>query len=236
MFQGIFNFWRHKMKKAIAISLKLFLAAIVGIALCIPVAQAGGRGNNGAGSLEFNVPLIYTATTTIDGSGATAGATATIYDALNMGFGMGYNFTDNFQMNGQFTWAYRNYATKGGANQNYNGSLNTSSLQLNAVYYFMSGDFTPFVTGGFGTTYVDTGIPDGTGSGGCYYDPWWGYVCYNDTKSSSNISYGAGIGARMDVSRGFAIEGSLNRNYIDANNASTKPSFDSVKFNFIFRM
>jgi len=231
------------MKKAIAISSRLFLAAIAGLALYVPVAEAGGRGNNGAGSLEFNVPLIYTATTTIDGTGATAGASATIYDTLNMGFGMGYNFTDNFQINGQFAWAYRNYATKNapgsaGGTTNSNGSLNTSSLQLNAVYYFMSGDFTPFVTAGFGTTYIDTGIPTTTppASGGCYYDPWWGYVCYNDTKSSSNISYGAGLGARMDVSRGFAIEGSLNRNYIDVNQASSKPAIDQVKFNFIFRM
>jgi opacity protein-like surface antigen len=155
---------------------------------------------------------------------------------------MGYNFTDNFQINGQFAWAYRNYSTKGAPTggtpsvTNSSGTLNTSSLQVNAVYYFMPGDFTPFVTAGFGTTYVDTGIPTGTGSTGCYYDPWWGYVCYNDTKSSSNISYGAGLGARMDVSRGFAIEGSVNRNYIDANNASSKPAFDTVKFNFIFRM
>lgn len=224
------------MNKTIALSLKLFLAAIAGLALCIPAAQAGGRGNNGAGSLEFNVPLVYTATTTINGSGSSAGTSATVYDALNSGFGMGYNINDNFQINGQFSWAYRNYSTQSATSKSSN-TLSTSSLQLNAVYYFMAGDFTPFVTGGFGTTYVDTNIPDGSsGGGGCYYDPWWGYVCYNDTKSSSNISYNVGVGARMDVSRGFAIEGSLNRGYIDASQYSSKPSFDSVKFNFIFRM
>ena len=223
------------MKKTIAISLKLFLVAIAGLSLYAPVAEAGGRGNNGAGSLEFNVPIVYTTTTTIDGSGSTAGSSMTIYDQLNSGFGLGYNINDNFQINGQFAWAYRNYSTQGGANQ-YSGSLNTSSLAMNAVYYFMAGDFTPFVSAGFGSTFIDTGIPDGSGTGGCYYDPWWGYVCYEDTKSSSNITYGMGIGARMDISRGFAIEGSLNRNYIDANQASSNPTLDTVRFNFIFRM
>jgi opacity protein-like surface antigen len=233
MLQGIFNFWRRKMKKTIAISLKLFMAAIAGLALYAPVAEAGDRGRNGAGSLEFNVPIVYTATTTFDSNGASA----TIYDQLNSGFGLGYNINDNFQVNGQFSWAYRNYSTESGTAIKSSGSLNTSSLAMNAVYYFMEGDFTPFITAGFGSTFIDTNIPDNSGTGGgCYYDPWWGYVCYEDTKSSSNISYGLGIGARMDVSRGFAIEGSVNRNYIDANQASTKPTFDTVRFNFIFRM
>ena len=228
------------MKKTIVTSLKLFLAAIAGLALYVPAAEAAGRGNNGNGSLEFSVPLNYTSSSTITGQN---GSSADINSALSMGFGMGYNVNDNFQVNGVFSWAYRNYSAKtvaspGGAINNYNGQLGTSSLQLNAVYYFMAGDFTPFVSGGFGSTYVDTGIPNGSGSSSCYWDPYWGYVCgtYQPTKSSTNISYNAGLGARMDINRQFAMQGSINRVWIDAPQAGSTPEFDMFRIDFIFRM
>jgi opacity protein-like surface antigen len=229
------------MKQALATSLKLFLAALAGLALVIPAAQAKDRGNNGAGSMEFSVPIAYTGSTTVDGEN---GSKADVQAAFNMGFGMGYNFTDKFQVNGIFSWSQRNYSATltsdgvpgCGSNCNYNNTLYTTSLQVNAVYYFMPGDFTPFVQGGFGTTYIDTNIPNGTGSSGCYWDPYWGYVCgtYQNTKTSSNISYSGGLGARYDVNRQFAVQGSYNKFYIDGSHA--KPDFDIVRFDFIFRM
>jgi len=226
------------MKKTITASLKLFLAALTGLALVVPAAQARDRGNNGAGRMEFSVPIAYTGSSTINGDN---GSKADVNAAFNMGFGMGYNFTDNFQLNGTFSWSQRNYsATVTGTcpvtGCSYNNTLYTTSLQVNAVYYFMAGDFTPFVQGGFGTTYVDSNIPDGTSSSGCYWDPYWGYVCgtYQDTKTSSNISYSGGLGLRYDVNRQFAVQGSYNKFYIDG--AHSNPDFDIVRFDFIFRM
>ena len=222
------------MKTTLSTILKLFLAVLAGLALYAPAAQAGDRGKGGAGSLEFSVPLNYTSSSTINGQN---GSSAEINSALNMGFGMGYNVNDNFQVNGVFSWAQRNYAAKntGNVTGDYNGTLYTSTLQLNAVYYFMAGDFTPFVQGGFGTTYVDSGIPNGGSSSSCYWDPYWGYVCgtYQPTKTSTNISYSGGLGARMDINRQFAMQGSINKFYIDS---ASKPSFNIFRVDFIFRM
>ena len=224
------------MKKKLTASLQLFLAVLAGLALVVPAAQAKDRGNNGQGSLEFTVPINYTSSSTINGQN---GSSSDVNSALNTGFGLGYNINDNFQVNGTFSWGYRNYSatTTGTAGStNYNGTMDTSSLELNAVYYFMAGDFTPFVSGGFGTTYVNSNIPTGTGGGSCYWDPYWGYVCgtYYPTKTSTNISYSFGLGARMDVSRNFALQGSVNKFYIDG--PSSKPSFDSFRIDFVFRM
>jgi opacity protein-like surface antigen len=227
-------------KKTLATSSKLFLAVLAVLALAVPAAQARDRGNNGAGSLEFTVPINYTSSTNITGQN---GSSADINAALSTGFGMGYNINDNFQINGTFSWGNRNYSavttpTGGSTVTNYNGTLNTSSLQMNAVYYFMAGDFTPFVSGGFGTTYIDSNIPNGGSSSSCYWDPYWGYVCgtYVPTKTSNNISYSAGLGARMDISRNFALQGSINRMWIDAAQAGSKPEFDSFRIDFVFRM
>ncbi|MGC2047083.1 MAG: outer membrane beta-barrel protein [Gallionella sp.] len=219
--------------------LKLVFAAIAGLVLCIPAAQAANRGNNGAGSLEFNVPLNYmgyTSKTFDDGSSASTNA------AFGLGFGMGYNFNDHFQVNGQFSWSGRNYkATVVDPaavipTQTFSNTLYTSTINVNAVYYFMSGDFTPFVSGGIGSTFLDSNIADPSGgSGGCYYYPYWGYSCYEPTKTSTNVSYNYGLGVRMDVNRGFAIEGSWNQLYIDTAQ-SESPKVDIWRANFIFRM
>jgi len=229
------------MKKTLATNSKLLLAVLAGLALVVPAAQAKDRGNNGQGSLEFTVPINYTKSETLNGAN---GSSADINATLNTGFGMGYNINDNFQVNGTFSWAYRNYSaittpTGGSTVTNYSGQLDTSSLQLNAVYYFMAGDFTPFVQGGFGSTFVDSNIPDGGTSGStCYWDPYWGYVCgsYVPTKTSTNISYSAGLGGRWDISRQFAMQGSFNRMWIDAAQAGSKPQFDSFRIDFVFRM
>jgi len=227
------------MKNAVATILKLFLAGLAVFALTVPVAQAGNRGNNGQGSLEFNVPLNYMGSTTTNGDLGSSFATNA---AFGLGFGMGYNFNDNFQINGQFSWSGRNYkatlADSGGVLQTpISNTLYSSTIAVNAVYYFMAGDFTPFVSGGIGSTLLDSNIADPNygGGGGCYYYPYWGYSCYMPTKTSTNVSYNYGLGVRMDVNRSFAIEGSYNQLIIDVANGDD-PTNDVIRVNFIFRM
>ena len=221
--------------------MKRAMVATLGVMACavfsVPVAQAAGRGNNGAGSMEFNVPLNYMGSSSVTGDG---GSSANINAALGTGFGMGYNFSDNLQVNGQFTWSSRNYRAtvldSGGAPVEYSNTLYASTVQLNAVYYFMPGDFTPFVTGGIGTTFTDSNIIDPSGgAGGCYVYPIYGYMCYTPTKTSTNLSYSYGVGVRKDVNRGFALEGSWNQIYIDTAQSKDLKT-DIWRVNFIFRM
>jgi opacity protein-like surface antigen len=158
------------------------------------------------------------------------------------GFGFGYNFTDNFQLNGLFNWNSRSYdattVNTDGSTRKYSNYMDTSTLSVNGIFYFLKGDFTPFVSGGVGVTYVDTNIPEGQGSTSCWYDPWWGYVCssYQPTKTENDISYNAGVGVRYDVNRQFSLQGSYNKTWIDISRASTQPDFDIWKLDLIFRM
>jgi len=218
--------------------LKLVFAAFAGLALCIPAAQAANRGNNGAGSLEFNVPLNYMGS---QSSSFPDGSSATTNAAFGLGFGMGYNFNDHFQVNGQFSWSARNYKASvvpspPGPISTYSNTMYSSTIAVNAVYYFMAGDFTPFVSGGIGSTFIDSNVVDPTsGGGGCYYYPYWGYSCYSPTKTSTNVSYNYGLGVRFDVNRGFAVEGSYNQLKISASQGDL-PTSDIWRANFIFRM
>jgi opacity protein-like surface antigen len=197
--------------------------------------RPGGR----AGTWEFTLPLIYAESARITGENGTS---VNIDGGYGFGFGFGYNISDNFQLNGLFNWNSRSYnaTTVGtdGTTKKYNNYMDTSTLSLNAVYYILKGDITPFVSGGVGVTYVDTNIPTGTGSTSCWYDPWWGYVCssYLPTKTENDISYSAGAGVRFDVNRQFSLQGSFNRTWIDISRATGQPEFDTWKLDLIFRM
>jgi len=197
--------------------------------------RPGGRGGN----MEFFLPLTYTDATTVNGQG---GSSVDINADWGFGFGMGYNISDNFQINGTFTWASRSYDAKAvkddGTTQRYSNYMESSTISLNGVYYFMKGDITPFISGGVGITYVDTNIQTGPASGTCWNDPWYGYVCssYVPTKTENDISYNAGIGVRMDVNRQFGLQAGYYKTWIDISKASGTPNFDTLRLDFIFRM
>jgi|PlaIllAssembly_1097288.scaffolds.fasta_scaffold40669_1 opacity protein-like surface antigen len=197
--------------------------------------RPGGRG----GTWEFYLPLVYADDARISGQG---GASVDINGDFGFGFGFGYNINDNFQLNGLFTWNSRSYdatvVTDIGTTQRYSNYMDTSSMALNAVYYFLNGDITPFVSGGVGITYVDTNVQTGPATGSCWYDPWWGYVCssYVPTKTENDVNYSAGVGVRYDLNRQFGLQGSYNKTWIDFGKASSTPDFDTWRLDFIFRM
>jgi opacity protein-like surface antigen len=232
------------MKRAIMISLLPVLVAMAGITLHVPVTEAqqyntvrpDGRGGN----WEFMLPIIYTDSASFTGQG---GASLDINDDWGMGLAFGYNINDHFNINGIMSWSSRSYEATAvldsGATARYSNSMETTSLSLNGTYHFLSGDITPFVSGGIGWMFVDTNIQDGPASGTCWWDPWWGYVCntYVPTRTEDDISYHAGIGVRFDVSSEVSLQASYNKMWVDFEKASGgMPEFDLFKIECIFRM
>jgi len=199
--------------------------------------RPGGR----AGSWEFTLPLLYADSARISGQNGTS---VDLDAGFGFGFGFGYNFTDNFQLNGVFTWNSRSYnatmvKADGTATNKYSNYIDTSTISLNAVYYFLSGNINPFISGGVGITYVDTNIPTGPAdTGSCWYDPYWGYVCssYTPTKTENDISYNVGAGVRFDANRQFGLQFGYYKTWIDMSKASSTPDFDIWRLDFIFRM
>jgi opacity protein-like surface antigen len=223
----------------LAIAAVWAVAPVAADAQNFAMTSPGGR----AGQWEFILPLIYSESAKIDGAN---GSKVDINSDWGMGLGFGYNVNDNFQVNGLFTWSYRSYqamvtgntSTLVAPNGKYSNYMDASTLSLNAVYYFLGGNVTPFVSGGVGITYVDTNIQTGPGQSYCWYDPWWGYVCggYVPTKTENDLSYNAGVGLRIDLNRQFSLQGSFNRMWIDFGGATKMPFFDTWRTDLIFRM
>jgi len=227
---------------------RILIASVIVSIVCIMelAAPAGAqqyttiRPDGRGGSWEFFLPVTYSDTTTIDGQG---GSSVRLNNDWGFGFGFGYNFTDNIQMNGMLSWSYRSYdataidANTGKAKQ-YSNYMDSTTLSLNGVYYFLNGKVSPFVAAGIGYTFMDSNIPSGTGSSSCWWDPWYGYICssYYPTKTEEDFSYNAGLGVRFDVNRSFSTQIGYYKMWIDVSKAKTTPEFDIVRVDFIFRM
>jgi opacity protein-like surface antigen len=104
------------------------------------------------------------------------------------------------------------------------------SHQFNATYNFSRKAFTPFVAAGIGWTMMDSNVPSSPPSVGCWWDPWWGYICVSDwrTYSVSKFSYNLGAGLRWDINNAIYTKASYTREFLDAQNGSI--DFDMAIF------
>jgi len=106
------------------------------------------------------------------------------------------------------------------------------SHQLNATYNFTRRAFSPFVVGGIGWTKLDSNVPTGPPSIGCWWDPWWGYICFEDwsTYSTSVFSYNLGLGLRWDINTALFTKASYTREFLSLDNGTL--NFDMAIFEF----
>ena len=212
-------------RSVIVIAGALALLAVSTFAAAVDMTSDRSR----EGRYEITLQPRYLASKTVDFGGGTSIDT----DAdLGFGMGFGYNITNKFALHADWSWASSNYQAKiaktdsGGIStgtQTASGTLDSSTFALNLSYYFLDGPLTPFVLGGIGWTWVDSNVPSGLPQTGCWWDPWYGYICtsYQNTYTKDYFSYNLGLGARWDVIPGLFLRGSAGWQWVDLGRAGT---------------
>jgi opacity protein-like surface antigen len=166
-------------------------------------------------------------------SEALAGAGGSSLDVdgdLGYGFGFNYNFSNRFALGGDLTYSSPDYqATRiiDGSNavNRVSASLDVTTIHFKGTFYLTEGAIAPFLEAGGGWTRVDSNIADGPPTTGCWWDPWWGYVCssFYDTYTETRTSYSYGVGLRWELADQFIIRGTyglLEVNTAKGENAS----------------
>ncbi|MCM2313220.1 MAG: outer membrane protein assembly factor BamD, partial [Steroidobacteraceae bacterium] len=224
-------------------------AAMAGLA--VGPASGGLAGGSGAGGgfmsgaalrderWEARVGLSMANTADVDFKG---GTTAEIDGGLGFLFGVGYHYTENLQFGSTFTLDQKDYEAEVAGDQSgesftAKGSLDTMSLMVDVAYNFLTGPFTPFVAGSVGWSWVDTNIATEPPTVGCWWHPWYGYICtsWQDTRTADGLAYELGVGARYDFSDRLAADGSYSVRWVDFENAEGSPTFDSLRVNLIWK-
>ena len=190
------------------------------IVALLAATPALGQQSSRNGTWEVYLGPVFTEGKSYSFEGGSSARTDT---GVGFNFGFQRNIDRHVSFGMDFGWSeqdYRATVQPGPGNLSQAGTINStiesSTLRFHGTYHFLSGNFTPFVTGGLGWTYVDTNIPSGLPETFCWYYPWWGQYCgtYVPTHDTTKLSYNAGAGLRLDV--GTAVfRFVLNQQWVD---------------------
>ena len=86
----------------------------------------------------------------------------------------------------------------------------------------LQGPLTPFLQAGVGWTKLDSNILNRPPTTGCWWDPWWGWICATEwsTYETTKFSYNLGLGLRWDVNGALFLRGAYNREWVDVDRGS----------------
>jgi opacity protein-like surface antigen len=207
-------------------------------ALCL-AWSAGANAERGVG-WDFGADLIYQDSQDIDFKG---GSFASLDDDLGIALSFGYRFNSRLELTFGLDWSTVDYNVNVAPGQagllgfSANGDLEAFTPRVGLNFNFLEGDVTPYVSAGVGWAFIDTNIPNGPPQTGCYWDPWFGYICstWQSTRSIDELTYQAGAGIRWDISSGYTLRFGYEKRWIDLGEATSTPGFDLVKLGVTFR-
>ncbi len=165
------------------------------------------------------------------------GSDATINEEYNFGFGIGYNFDEHWAMGFDLSWGDAGYSgtrvfEDGSPDEQVSGNMFTNSMLFNGTYNFSAKRFTPFIGAMAGWTFIDTNIASGPPETGCWWDPWWGYICadYLPTFTTTEFTYGANAGFRFDIKDNLFLRLTAAKTWLDYSRATNSTGFTNYRF------
>ena len=102
---------------------------------------------------------------------------------------------------------------------------------------FLEGPITPYVEAGLGWTEIDSNIQDQPPLTGCWWDPWWGYICdtFYSTYSKSQESFSGAAGLRWDIDNGLTLKAAYGVLNVKASRASGDANFEMYRVDLAWR-
>ena len=150
------------------------------------------------------------------------GSALEIDNQWGWGFTVGYNFTPKWNVGFKFAMVKPDYSATivpedpEKSPQTIDYTMTKYTSQFNGTYHFFNGPLTPYVQAGVGWTKLDSNILSRPPTTGCWWDPWWGYICSTtwETFDTTRFSYNLGLGLRWDVNGALFFRGSYNREWV----------------------
>ena len=218
------------------------MLTIAGLTLVtLAPAFVAAEGPSREAGWDFGADIVYQ----LSGDAKFDGGTQLDFDDdVGLALNFGYRFTPRIELQFGIDWNTVNYhgvlqsASIPGITANVHGDWESFTPHINGVFNLMDGPLTPYIAGGIGWSFIDTNIPTGQVSIGCWWDPWWGQICtpYQATLSTDQLTYQAALGVRWDFGEESSLKFGWEKTWFDMEHASSTPSWDQVKLGFVYRM
>jgi len=206
----------------------------------------GGDVNASAGDWEFRIGPVFTESKNV---GFNGGSNANIDSTTGVKIGTGWYVSPHLAIGMNFSWAQSSFSgnvcntsiacssSNPASVHIENGHVDFSTLNFDATYTFLEGPIKPLVVAGLGWQWLNTNIASAPPQTGCWWDPWWGYVCstWQPTHGSSSFTYQVGGGLQANFSRTFAMNLDYRYTWFQLSNASGTPAIGTVELMFVWR-
>lgn len=189
---------------------------------------------------DMGLDVIYQDSTDLSFDG---GSSASLQSDWGLALTFGYRFNERLELGFGLDWQTVDYdaTLQSGLVSDVrvavDGDLEAVTPRAWLNFNFMEGPITPFVNAGIGWSFIDTNIPNSRVQVGCWWDPWWGYICtpYQSTKSIDEFVYQLGVGGRWDLANGCSLRLAYEKHWLDYGQASSTPDFDQIKLGVAYR-
>jgi len=216
--------------------------ALLACAALLAAQAVSAQGTTG--SFEFSLGPVYALSKHVDFK---EGSTVDMANNWGGRFGFAFYLTDDFSFGGDFAYSYAKFnATIVGDTSSglppstvaiENGHTNFSTFNFVGTYHLLDGWFRPYGLVGLGYNMVHTNIAIAPPQTGCWWDPWYGYICtaYQPTHNSGSLTYQVGAGVQFNFSDSLGLNLGYRETWIEIHNANGTPGFGSFEAMFIFR-
>lgn len=193
-----------------------------------------------SGSWDFSIGGVYQYG---DSAGGEMGSSLTTDNTWGFGFYTGYHINNRFQIGADFDFLRPGYnltmvsEDDPSDSQNIRHTASQFNGRLKATLNLMDGPFVPFVEVGYGWTYIDSNVADGPPQTGCWWHPWWGYICQNyySTFSGTESSYGGALGIRYELRGNAFLKASYSVWKLNAGGDQAEPQMETLRLEYGWR-
>jgi opacity protein-like surface antigen len=141
------------------------------------------------------------------------------------GFGVGYHFSDFFSVHGDFMFGNATFQgnlpldTGGTTSVSQDAFIQTGRFNLD--YNMINRRITPVLSAGIGYQYIETELHNLPPVNTCYWDPWWGYICYSGHPyaSETDFTWNASAGFRWNITDNLFIKAVAGGNWLEYHNS-----------------
>lgn len=186
--------------------------------------------NNRASKWDLSFNLLHTES---EKAGGANGSGLEIDSELGWGFSVAYNLNTHFGLGFDFSHVRPNYTAKlvdeDGVSTEIRHTLDITTGQFKGIWNFLEGPLTPYAEAGLGWTYIDSNVASEPPVTGCWWDPFWGWICSSfwNTYSDTSFSYGGAVGVRWEINPSVYLRGGYNLLKVDLSSAANDLSLNS---------